>query len=171
MCFALMTDHGSAARLIGEDRDFQEAYWTFQRLAWIGFGVFIAAALLGFAGAGGPFAKQVVRSGSALVEAPRIMRWEAEDEIHIRQASAARESVEVMFSPELATAWQTLSITPVPFQSATTRAGTSYWFFLEPGSRSDIVFHVKPQRPALRLSGHVAVGGQDLTPLSVTVLP
>lgn len=166
-----MTDHGNAARLIGEDRDFQEAYWSFQRLAWVGFACIIGLALLGFAGAGGPFAIQHVRSGTALVEAPRVMRWDAEDQITIQQGVVPRESIAVIFSAEFARALQTLSITPQPFQTATTRDGTSYWFFLEPGSQANIVFHVKPLQPTFRLRGQIAVGDGAPAPLSFAVLP
>lgn len=170
-CFPYMADQGSAARLIGEDRAFQEAYWSFQRVAWIGFAAIISASLLGFAGAGGPFSTQTVKSGTASVEAPRILRWEAEDQISIQQGIAPRESIEVVFSPAFAETLQTLSITPQPFQSATTKAGTSYWFFLEPGSQANIVFHIKPVRPALRLRAAIALGGGAPAPLAFTVLP
>lgn len=166
-----MKNATSAADLIGEDRHFQERYWTFQRFGWGMFALIVLASLLGFAGAGGPFAGQTLRSGSALIDVPRAMRWEAEDQITVRQGVAPRESIEIVFSPEFAEAMQILSITPSPFQAATTRAGTSYWFFLEPGSQANIVFHVKPLRPRLQFQGAMRVSDGAPVPVTLPILP
>ena len=166
-----MKDQGSIASLIGEDRAFQEAYWSFQRGAWALFALLIAVALLGGAGGAGPFARQTIQAGSAVIDAPRVMRWASNDRISIRQAVAQRESIEIVLSPAFNDALQLDTISPQPFQSAMTRAGSSYWFFLEPGARSDIVFDVKPLKPTLRFTGTVTVGQAPPVPLTFTILP
>ena len=166
-----MRDEASVARLIGEDRPFQEAYWSFQRVAWFSFAALVAFALAGGMGGEGPLARQSLTSGSAVIDAPRVMRWEANDEIRIREATSPRESIAVVLSPALTDTLQIETISPTPFQTATTRAGTSYWFFLEPRTRADITFHIRAIRPRVHLDGMIQVGDGRPTLLSLTVLP
>lgn len=67
-----------------EPRRTQRMFWTIQRLSWFVFGVICLIALLGFTGSGGVFQKQTVRFDGAVVEVPRVSRWEASDELSIR---------------------------------------------------------------------------------------
>jgi len=68
---------------LDEDRAFQRRYWTLQRLAWIGFAGILGLAMLGLTGGGGYFHMQRIRLGGALVEMPRVSRWDAADEMRI----------------------------------------------------------------------------------------
>ncbi|WP_435170387.1 hypothetical protein [Falsirhodobacter sp. 1013] len=69
-----------------EHRRLQRRFWTFQRVAWSVFGFVCVIALLGFTGSGGVFQKQTVRFDNAVVEVPRVTRWEASDDLSIRFA-------------------------------------------------------------------------------------
>lgn len=59
-----------------EHRRFQERFWTVERKAWCVFALIIAAGLLGAFGSGGPLATKVTLIDRAIVEHPRISRWE-----------------------------------------------------------------------------------------------
>lgn len=71
-----------------EERRIQRMFWSIQRLSWFMFGVVCLIALLGFTGSGGVFQKQVIRFDSAIVEIPRVTRWEASDDLSIRFTTA-----------------------------------------------------------------------------------
>ena len=74
---------------LDEDRALQRRYWRIQRIAWWGFGLIMLLAVLGFSGSGGMFQKQTVSFKDAVVEAPRVSRWEGSDDLTIRFGDAA----------------------------------------------------------------------------------
>ncbi|NGM46055.1 hypothetical protein G5B31_10940 [Rhodobacter sp. SGA-6-6] len=73
-----------------ENRGFQQRFWRLQRGAWLGFALLMILALLGFTGSGGPFQKQRIGFTDAVVELPRVLRWEAGDEMVITFDAPAR---------------------------------------------------------------------------------
>lgn len=107
---------------IGEDRAFQERFWSAERAAWIAFAGFLVAALLGFLGAGGPFSRVTVRTGPASVEYPRVARMHAIDHIDIRFAPGSEKAV-VTFDREFTRLFAIQRIQPTPSEETATAGG------------------------------------------------
>lgn len=93
----------------------QERIWTLERLPWGVFALIIFAALLGAFGSSGPLATKVSELDSAIVEHPRIGRWEVADEMEIRfKADLAAPTHSLFLSNAFAEFFQVEDIQPLP---------------------------------------------------------
>lgn len=163
---------GPTGLQVGEDRAWQEKFWTAQRVGWIAMTVFILAALLGVTGKGGPVASASARSGDASIDYPRITRWQSDEEISLRLPGSASGRVEVLLSPEFSRLFSIKSIVPEPSSSETTASGNAYRFDVAGGrSEQNITFNVTSGRPVFGQRIEARIGGSKPAQLRVTVLP
>ncbi|WP_134681735.1 hypothetical protein [Paracoccus ravus] len=100
-----------------EHRGFQERYWRVQRISWLGYGLAMVLALLGFSGSGGLFHMQEIRMGGAVAQLPRIARWEAWDEWTVT-FSSAQDSHEIGVASRYLDFFELGQIRPEPEESS-----------------------------------------------------
>jgi len=152
-----------------EHRDFQERFWTFERWAWVGFGLILLAALAGLGGGGGVLAHTTITSEAGKVDYPRVARWESADEVTVTFGSP-REEHRLTLSPQFSQYFQIEDIQPLPERSLTSPAGEAMVFRSENGPPSKVVLHLRPQRPGLA-SYEVSLDGGDPVGVTTVVLP
>ena len=63
---------------INEHRGFQNVFWHIQRVCWVGLGLLLVAACLGFTGDAGLFARQTFMHGGTSLGAPAFARQQTE---------------------------------------------------------------------------------------------
>ncbi|GGL53351.1 hypothetical protein [Wenxinia marina] len=131
---------------LDEHRDVQRLHWRLERGLWVGFGIFVAAALLGFTGAGGWAADRTLTVGAAEVEMPRLARWQAADRMDVRFTTEADAYV-VTLEPAFLDAFSIETVTPRPNRE-TSRGGLLVLEF-DAGAGAEISFSIRPRSPGL----------------------
>ncbi|NWJ27604.1 hypothetical protein [Rhizobium sp. RM] len=129
-----------------EHRRFQERFWAIERFSWGVFAVIILAALLGVFGSGGPLATQVSELESAILEHPRIGRWEGTDEMAIRfKPDSTSNERSLLLSNAFAEVFQVEDIQPLPTRT-TIEANGQRLFFDSPARNGGVVtLHIRAQ--------------------------
>ena len=151
---------------LDEHRSFQEKYWTVQRWAWVGYGIIIVAALLGFAGAGGVFARAQVRAGSHEIDYPRLARWQTQEDISIAFAPSDETERRVLLSPQLGRYVAVDGAQPLPSRSIATALGEELVFLVRPRESGRVTIRIKPDTPGI-VRG---TGSLDGAPAAVTLI-
>lgn len=149
-----------------EHRNFQEKYWTVQRWAWVGYGIVIVAALMGFAGKGGMFARIQIQAGSHEIDYPRVARWQTEETVSIAFAPSNETERRVLLSPQLGRAVAIAGAQPRPSRSTATAAGEEIIFLVRPGEPGTARISIKPDTPGI-VRGTVSIDG---APASVVLI-
>jgi hypothetical protein len=152
-----------------EHRHFQERFWTAQRVAWVVFGLFLLAALLGFTGAGGPFSRTTATVAGGIVDYPIISRWQAADEMVVRFAPGPEER-RLRLSTTFADALQIEGIQPEPERSLAGPEGAELTFATQPGAAAEVTIHVSPLGPGY-FSFDVGIDDGAPATLGTLVLP
>ncbi|MFM7028077.1 MAG: hypothetical protein ACKOXK_05300 [Chakrabartia sp.] len=166
-----MTSHADVARLVGEDRAFQEAYWSAQRLCWGLMGGLLLAALLGLLGAEGPFAHRHVRAGSAQLDHPRTMRWNAPDQLMIRARPAADGWINLQLPADFADRFELEGSTPEAAASLAGPAGAILRFRAATPQPGLIILRLRPRVPLALYRAQVRTSTGSALPLTVLILP
>ncbi len=153
-----------------EHRRFQERFWTVERIAWCVFALIIAAGLLGAFGSGGPLATKVTVIDRAIVEHPRIGRWEGTDKMIVRFTPDPSAPTRSLFlSNSFAEVFQVEDIQPLPARTVIEASGQRL-FFENPGHDGGLVtLHLRAQS-AGSASFSVGIDG-ELASLSSFIFP
>lgn len=151
---------------LDEHRAFQEKYWTVQRWAWVGYGLIIVAALLGFSGEGGLFARAQIQVAGNEINYPRFARWQTADTISIAFAPAGQADRRILLSPELGRSIAIEGAQPRPSKSSATAAGEELIVHVRPGERAMAKIRIKPDAPDI-VRGTVSIDG---APAAVTLI-
>lgn len=165
------TKQVAAGLEVNEDRAWQEKFWTAQRIAWIVMALIILAALAGLTGKGGPFASKTVNLGVATLEYPRITRWQSDEQVTVRLAPSAPETVEIILSREFVELLSVESIEPEPDKVKATATGHHYTLETTGSGERVIALNVRAMNPVLAQPVSVAVGDSHPARLTITVLP
>lgn len=149
-----------------EHRAFQERFWTVERFAWIGFGLLLLAALLGFTGSGGALSRSTAHMEGGSIDHPRVARWESADELMVTFAAGAEER-RLTLSPAFAEALQVEAIQPEPTDSAISGEGAILTFDTDPGAPAEVTIHFSALKPGLpTFEAHI----DDGAPVSIGLL-
>ena len=147
---------------------FQHWFWRVQRLAWGLLVMLGMAAVGGLTGGEGYFADQTVQGPAFTLEAPSIMRRQANAAITIALTSDAPQAV-VQFDRAFADTFQILAMTPPPISAFATTEGAAYRFDLSgPGSKR-LHFQIASDNSG-RAAYSISTAGQRAQ-LSTWVLP
>lgn len=147
------------ARLdLEDDPDFQRRFWIVERWAWAGYALLIAAALLGFTGSGGVFARATAETPYASVDYPRVSRWQAADHMRIHLSGAVGQEAQIALDRRFLELFEVTGVQPQPERAAATARGTQYTFAVGPGGGA-VNFHIRATRPAF--SGDIGVWVED----------
>jgi len=129
-----------------EHRRFQERFWTIERFSWGIFALIIFAALLGAFGSGGPLATKVSELDAAIVEHPRIGRWEGTDEMTIRfKSDPATDAHSLFLSNAFAEVFQVEDIQPLPARTLIEGGGQQLFFDNPSKSGGVVTLHLRAQ--------------------------
>jgi hypothetical protein len=123
---------GGADRPTGADHAFQEWFWLFQRFAWVALALFIAAALAGLTGRGGPLSRGTVQAGAARIDYPAISRWQTADHLTI-DLPGETHGAEVLLPGSLLEGFAVEHVSPQPRAVIATPRGARYVFDVEAG--------------------------------------
>lgn len=160
----------SATLQVNSDRRFQECFWKLERLAWVGLGLFILAAVIGLTGKGGYFAQARVGAGNVEISYPRIARWQAPERLTIDLEASG--PTRVILSQGFLSAFSVDSVTPQPLRVIAMPEGQQFEFALAPESGSkSIRFDVSPSQVSLLTDASIRVGEAPPIPFSFLVLP
>lgn len=154
---------------IHENRAFQETFWTVQRWAWVGYGIIICAALLGFAGEGGLFARARLQADGSEIDYPRLARWQTEETMSIAFAATSETERRVLLSPEFGRAVAIERAQPAPIRSSATMAGEELIFRVRPGEPSVARIRIKPDGPGI-VRGTISIDGSAAA-VTLIILP
>lgn len=152
-----------------EHRSFQEKYWTVQRCAWVGYGIIVAAALLGFAGEGGVFARAQIQAGSAEIDHPRFARWQTQETLSIAFAPSSGSERKVLLSSEFGRQISIEGAQPSPSRSTATAAGEELVFLVRPGEPGLAKIRIKPDTPGI-VRWTIAIDGVAVA-MTLIILP
>lgn len=154
------------------DPTFQERWWRLERIAWVLMGLLVIAALCGLTGAGGPLSRGQVQAGSAIIDYPRIARWQSAEHATIRFAADATGEVPVLLSPAFAEAFDVEAMMPDPVQTRSTAAGHELTFDLGQDRGPKLVtLSLRPGHPGLPAHAAVRIGDAPPARLGFVVLP
>jgi hypothetical protein len=149
---------------VDEKRDFQERFWNLERVAWVGFAIVIVAALAGFTGGGGVFARQTVTVSGLAFDYPLVARRQAAETFKI---SLNQPAPTLVLSAAFSEAFQLERVQPRATAERAESDGLAIGFEGEPGGT--VLLHARPQGPGL-VSFAVTVGGETET-VRLLVLP
>ena len=156
---------------VTEDREWQEKFWTAQRIAWAVMALIIIAAIAGLTGKGGPLAAAKANLGYATLEYPRIARWQSDEQLTVRLAETAPARVQLLLSPQFVKLFSVNSIEPEPSEVRATPRGHLFTFETETGGERVIAFNVHAANPVLEQPIGVSLGSAPPARVTITVLP
>jgi hypothetical protein len=155
-----------------ENRAWQERFWSIQRVAWVVMALILIAAILGAFGSGGPLATARAETAGAVIDYPRIGRWQAAAEMIVGLPPRSSGPVEVHLSSEFLEVYGIDSISPAPRETAATPSGHRYTFDVVPGGeRKSLVFHLRAMRAAMPTRSELRLGNSAPAQLNFVVLP
>ena len=153
---------------IEEQRSFQQAFWTFERCAWLTFALVLVLALAGLTGAGGYFATATSPLSAGNVEYPRISRWESSDEVKVT-FNRGRSSHQLTLAPVFLQYFEVEGIEPQPERATTTPEGTVLEFSGHQHAAMTVVVYVRALRPGIATYS-IGLDG-TATRVSTVILP
>lgn len=155
---------------VADDRDWQERFWTVQRIGWLMMALLVVAALAGATGKGGPLASATITTDGGIIDYPRISRWQSSEDVIVRLAPSASGDVELLVSPAFSKVFSIDSILPEPSSSQATAAGHLFTFATMAGGNKQIILRVTGGKPVVEQPVDVRIG-RSAAHLKVTVLP
>lgn len=150
---------------IEEARDFQERFWTIERVAWAGFGLVLIAAIAGFTGSGGIFARQTAAAGGVVLDYPLVARRQAAETFELSLSNT--QAPTLVLSREFSKAFQLETVQPRPDSERAVPEGLELTF--EGRSGGTVFLHARPQSPGLA-SFEISTGGETRT-VRLLVMP
>lgn len=154
---------------VDEDRRFQEAWWTTERIAWIGFALIIILAVAGLTGLGGPLSQGSAAGPTGDLEFPRWSRWQADDHMRVGLLPTGKDMRTISLSQEFTDQFEVVDIEPRPVRSIAAAQMTHYEFAVDPQAEGHVDFSVRSLHPGM-VSYYVAIDG-DRLPASTFVWP
>ncbi|WP_217846752.1 hypothetical protein ACIPCF_18255 (plasmid) [Paracoccus marcusii] len=151
-----------------EERRIQRVFWTVQRVSWFLFGVVCLVALLGFTGSGGVFQKQTVYFADAVVELPRITRWEASDDLSIR-FTTPQAAPELTIAQPFFDLFSIERIQPEPQETALASSAQRLQFVAEGAPPHEVSISIRSMHFG-RASFDMTIGGETRM-VGILVLP
>lgn len=144
---------------VGEDPVFQEFSWKAQRVGFIAMLLFVAAAVLGVFGAGGPLAQSVVRTNGLQIDYERFVRFDTSTTIKIYLPAKTGDMIAVEIGRSFADAVRIDRIVPPPRSISANPKSDVYAFDPASGSRALVTIAYAPSRVgqldgAIRVNGH-----------------
>lgn len=133
---------------VEEDRHFQRRFWIIERWAWLAFGLIAVAALAGLSGGGGYFGHTTITTASAMLEVPRITRWQRPDDITVT-FNTANDTHRVVMGLPFVENFSIEQIQPQPERSYLTTDGQAIEFAAEGSAPHVAVLHVRAHRPGM----------------------
>lgn len=131
---------------LDEHRSFQERFWRSERIAWIFFVVIVGVALLGGFGSGGPLAMDTTDAAAAIIEHPRIGRWEGTDEMTITfKPDPTRPEQSLHLSNSFAETFQVEDIQPLPLRTLIADGGQTLYFANPDRTSGTVTLHLRAQ--------------------------
>lgn len=152
-----------------EHRPFQEKSWRAERVAWVAFATILVLALLGFTGADGPAARASVASASAVIDYPRIARWDAPDTIAVTLAPAAGRR-DIAIAAAFAREFEVEQVFPQPVSSLSRQGGVVLSYDTTENGPMTVTLFVRPRSPGMVKFDLAVDGGKPVT-LRTFVLP
>lgn len=153
---------------LDEARDFQRRFWRIERGAWALFGGLLIAGLLGLTGGGGWFQRQTIAVADAAIDAPRIARRDAADEIRIR--FPGRDGAHALgLSAAFLETFEIEEISPPPDAATLVQEGQRLAFPGEGDGPHEVILHLRAPHPG-RLRAHLTVDGAPAA-FTIFVLP
>lgn len=154
---------------VKEDRRAQERIWTTERVSHIALLLITLAALAGFAGSGGFFARATIGSEAGTVDYPRILRWETAEDLTIRFAEAA-QTHRLRLSGPVPDGLYVESIQPQPTEARAAHDGITYDFAAEDEPLTGATLRIRASGPGLV---NLGIALDDAPPVQATsvVLP
>ena len=154
---------------IDDNAQFQRRFWRVERLAWLIYGLFILAALVGLTGDGGHFARAERIAGGLEVSYPAISRWRSQEDLAVRLPAGAG-SRDLRVDAGFLAAFDVLQITPAPETAQALPDGLRWTFRAQPGRPAKVSLLIEARRPG-RLSYRLDSGDGATLRLSTLVLP
>lgn len=151
---------------IEEKRDFQEQFWTIERVAWIGFAILLLIAVAGFTGAGGLLSQRTVSMAGAEFEYPLVTRRQAAETLGL--TFTERGQHRVVFSPQFSQSLQLEGVQPQPVEERAGPEGLALEFEAAAGGVAHL--HVRPRAPSLA-SFQIQVGDGERRTVRMLILP
>ncbi len=153
---------------LDERRDFQRKFWTLERMAWLVFAVLVASALAGLCGGSGYFSRQSLAAGGALVDLPRISRWQGNEYIAL-QLPGGEGPHTIVLGGEFGEYFLIERTQPAPARSRATSSGLEMEFAGSGEGPSRVMIEVGPSRPGfasvvVAVAGHRAAAGVLVLP-------
>lgn len=167
-----MAEQAETRPELDEDRPFQERFWNAQRVAWFILILIVIAALTGFSGQGGPFARATVSGPTGTIDYPRVTRWETSDEIRLTLGAGIGGQTVVEIGSAFPDLFQLEDIQPAPAESHAGPNGQRLVFHLEPApARREVIMHVRVMRPSLATGIDMRIGAGPNLRIRPLVLP
>lgn len=153
------------------DRSFQEKFWVAERVGWLLMALVVVAAAVGLTGKGGPLARDTAAAAGAIIDYPRISRWQTPDQLSVTFPASARGEADVLLPSAFTKIFSVESVAPEPSQVVATPDGLRFTFDIgdAPGPRT-AAFNVRASRPAWWTGGRAQVGDGSAE-LAFLVLP
>jgi len=146
----------------------QERLWRGERIGWLVFGVLIVLALLGFTGAGGPFAHTSLSLPGGSVDYPRVSRWQSSDQLGVSFAPGAPQR-RVTLSPSLLAKVDIDHVVPAPAATQSGPQGAVYVFDVDAAKGGEVDFSLRVEHPGWA-GFDIAIDG-DTASAAMMVLP
>jgi hypothetical protein len=167
-----MAEQAQARPELEEDRPFQERFWNAQRVAWFILILIVIAALAGFSGQGGPFARATVSGPAGMIDYPRVTRWETSDEIRLTLGAGIERQAVVEIGPAFPDLFELEDIQPAPAESHAGPNGQRLVFHLDPApARREVIMHVRAMRPSFTKGIDMRIGEGPRLRIRSVVLP
>jgi hypothetical protein len=157
---------------VGSDLQFQRGWWRFERIAWIGLSLILAADLAGILGRG-PLAKARVQSpdGGMTIQYERIERFSTPSILTIQVAQSAihNDKFQLWISEDLVKALGNQRVIPQPTESVLQSGGILYTFSATEVPAS-VEFQLQPASAGVDHLRFRVPGGGEVSP-TVYVMP
>ena len=155
---------------VGEDLDFQERWWKFERIVWSFFSVLLVCTLAGLLGRG-PLAVGHLRDEYMQVRYERIARSGTPNMMEISFTPAAIQNgrVRLYVSDRVSKELGSQRVTPSPLETAMGNDGLTYTFAATT-TPATVKFALQPDGPGV-VPFTIGIAGQPALRSKVIVLP
>lgn len=155
---------------VGEDLEFQERWWKFERIAWSFFTVVLLCTCAGLLGRG-PLAVAHLQDGYMRVQYERIARSGTPNMMEIKFTSAAIQNgrVHLYVSDSVPKELGSQRVTPSPLETSAGNDGLTYTFAATAPTAA-VKIMLQPDGPGV-IPLTIGIAGQPALHTSVIVLP
>ena len=157
---------------VGEDLQFQEKWWTFERAIWSVFVLILIADVLGVFGNGWLAKAQIRQPESGMfVKYERVERTGSPSKLEVQFGPDAVSDgkVKLFVSDSVVKDLGAQRVIPQPEISAVTKDGLVYTFPAA-GQPGDVAFELEPSAPGVHWF-HLQIPGKPMVSARVVVMP